>query len=50
MYGVHKVEMPLPGCCVSSITLMLIYGATNMKRSQRDKTLPLVEEIQFQSP
>jgi hypothetical protein len=39
MYGVHKVQMPSAGCCVSADTLVRSYGATNMAPTQKDKLL-----------
>jgi hypothetical protein len=39
MCSVHKVQMPLPGCCMSARTLMRNYGATNVEPTQTDKPL-----------
>jgi hypothetical protein len=41
MYGVHKVQIPLPGCFVSASTLLQNCGATNMVPTQKDKPFPL---------
>jgi hypothetical protein len=38
-YGVHKVQMPLPGRCVSACALVLNYGATNVAPTQKDQPL-----------
>jgi hypothetical protein len=38
-YVVHKVQMPLPGCCVSGGTLTQNYDATNMMPTQKDQPL-----------
>jgi hypothetical protein len=39
VYGVHKVQMPLPGLCVSVGTLLRNYGATNVAPIRKDKRL-----------
>jgi hypothetical protein len=39
MYGVHKVQMSLPGRYVSAGALVLSYGATNVAPTQKDRPL-----------
>jgi hypothetical protein len=45
VYGIRKVQMPLPGCCVSAGTLVRNYGATKMVPTQKRPTPPLIEEV-----
>jgi hypothetical protein len=50
MYGVHKVQMPLPAFCVSVGTLVQNYVATNMAPTQKDKPfLSLKRKPHFQT-
>jgi hypothetical protein len=44
LYGVYKIQMPLPGYCVSAGTLVLNFGVTNMVPTQKHKTLPPIDE------
>jgi hypothetical protein len=44
VYGVQKVQMHLPGRCVSAGTLVRNYGATNVALNLERPTPPLVEE------
>jgi hypothetical protein len=39
MYGVHKVQMPLPGPCISAGKLVGNYSATNVGPTQKDRPL-----------
>jgi hypothetical protein len=39
VYGVHKLQMPLPGRYVSTGTLLQSYGAKNMVSTQKDQPL-----------
>jgi hypothetical protein len=49
VYGVPKVQMPLPGRCVVACTLTRNYGASNMGHIQEDQSLSSERISHFQT-
>jgi hypothetical protein len=45
VYGVHNLQVPLPGRWVIEGTLVLNYCATSVVPAQKDRPPPLVEDV-----